>query len=330
MNTRYLAILLLVGATVSCDKVKSLATKAATAVNHKIASKAAAGETSTVDAELQKLVDQTPEGTLFRKDLPFPTHLEVRSTRCDEMDLRISESSAIEKRTEVVKGSQTTITKLERSGSQVRYTLELSSFALPAPAKPDGAKKTPDAQPPQVAPPVQPVIFRKSDKTWEAADSHSFRAAMLSQQLSPVFEQLLVENALATRPLWFAKRRFKIGDQLDVASDALPMLLTGNATGSFTLKLESFEPVEGHPCGVFSVTGDYSRKQFPDFEGNLTDQDVTIPSGKIWFSLLYPMILKEELATIQTSKSGTQGGSLKRGQGSVGISVTRAWKRLDP
>jgi hypothetical protein len=81
---------------------------------------------------------------------------------------------------------------------------------------------------------------------------------------------------------------------------------------------------------VFSVTGDYSRKQFPDFEGNLTDQDVTIPSGKIWFSLLYPMILKEELATIQTSKSGTQGGSLKRGQGSVGISVTRAWKRLDP
>ncbi len=58
---------------------------------------------------------------------------------------------------------------------------------------------------------------------------------------------------------------------------------------------------------MFSVTGDYSRKQFPDFEGNLTDEDVTIPSGKIWFSLLYPMILKEELATIQTFKSGGQG-----------------------
>jgi hypothetical protein len=86
--------------------------------------------------------------------------------------------------------------------------------------------------------------------------------------------------------------------------------------------------VKGHPCGVFSVTGDFSRKQFPDFDGNFTDEDVTIQSGKIWLSLIYPIILKEELDTIQSFKSGGQGGLVGRGQGTVKVSVEREWKAL--
>ena len=85
-----------------------------------------------------------------------------------------------------------------------------------------------------------------------------------------------------------------VGDQLAVSGDSLPMLVAGKGKGSLNLKLESFEAVAGHPCGVFSVSGTYSRKKFPDFEGNLTDEDVTIQSGKIWLSLIHPIVLKEE------------------------------------
>ncbi len=46
--------------------------------------------------------------------------------------------------------------------------------------------------------------------------------------------------------------------------------------------------VDGHPCAAFSVTGDYSRNQFPDFEGVFTDEEVTIESGKLWLSLIHP------------------------------------------
>lgn len=331
MNLRPAILLWFVLAAVSCDKVKSIAANASTAVKEKISRNAASGKASAqVDAELSKLVDQTAEGTVFRKDLPFPARLEVRTTSRHDLSGRFYQTSAIEKRTEGVKGTQLTITKLERTDGQVRYTREKSSFSLPLPNNPDGTKKPAAEAVEQLAPSIPPITFRQVGKTWQAGGHSDFRAAVLSKQLTPVFEQLLVENALAPRPLWFAKRRFKVGDELVVAGESMPMLLAGAAKGSFKLKLVSFEAVEGHPCGVFSVTGDYRRKQVPDFEGNLIDEDVTIQSGKIWFSLIYPVILKQEMDTIQSYKSGGQGGLVSRGQGARKVVETRAWKRLDP
>lgn len=330
MKTRYITIPLLALAFVSCDKARKIATKATSAVKHEIAARTGGSEPSKVDEELQKLVDQTPEGVIFRKDLPFPPHLEVRTTRSREMACRFFQSSAIEKRAATVNGTQVAVTKLERSGDQVRFTLEQSSFSVPSADDPDGEQKKISNPLEQVAPSTRPVTFTKSGNAWKTSDSDGFHAAVLSKQLTPVLDELLVENALAPHPLWFAKRRIKIGDELDVAAASLPMLVAGKAKGSLHLKLESIEGVGGHPCGVFSVTGDYSRKEFPDFEGNLTDEDVSIQSGKLWLSLLHPVILKEELDTIQTFKSGGQGNLSGRGQGTIKVSVKREWKALTP
>jgi len=330
MNTRIIASTLFALAFVSCDKAKDLASKASSAVKQEIAAKTGEGGSSKVDAELQQLVDQNPDGAVFRKDLPFPRRLEVRTTRSREISGRFYQASAIEKRTDTVKGTQITIAKLERADDEVRYTLEQSSFSVPTPDKPDATKQAIADPLEQVAPSTRPVTFRKTGKVWKSDDRDGFRAAVLSKELTPVFDELLIESALAPRTLWFAKRRMRVGDQLVVTGDSLPMLLAGRAKGSFALKLESFEPVEGHPCGVFSVTGDFSRKQFPDFEGDLTDEDVTIQSGKIWLSLVYPVILREELDTVQTFKSGGQGGLVGRGQGTVKLSVKRDWKALAP
>ena len=72
--------------------------------------------------------------------------------------------------------------------------------------------------------------------------------------------------------------------------------------------------------------GTSRASSFPDFNGSLTDEEVTIESGKFWLSLLYPLILREETNVIQTSSSGGQGGLSTNGRGSAKVSVIREWK----
>lgn len=324
----FAAVLALSLALTSCDKAKDLANKATTAVKDGITAKTGGVKASAVDPELQKLVDQTPEGAIFRKDLPFPQRLSVRTTARREMSARLYQTSAIGKRAETVKGTRISIFHLERAGNEVRHTLEQSSFSIPSPDKGDGATQNIADPLEQLAPSPKPVTFRKSGTSWTSDAKDGFRSIALSKQLTPVLDELLIENAISPRPLWFAKRRIKPGDQVPITGDSLSMILAGNAKGSLTLTLESFDAVDGHPCGVFTIAGDYSRKQFPDFDGNLTDEDVTIQSGKIWLSLIHPLVLREELETIQTFKSGGNGGASIHGQGSIKVSVKRNLKPL--
>ncbi len=311
---------------VSCDKAKDFANKAKNAMENQISENPASGGGATADPELQKLVDESPEGVIFRKDIPFPANLEVLATLREEIDTRIHQTSAIEARVIELKGTRLTVTKLERAADNVRYTLEQSSLTAPNTEDADAPPKAIVDPRAGTAPSNKPIVFRKSEGAWKASGTDGFRAAVLSREIAPVFNQLLEENALAPRSLWFGKRRFKPGDQIKVTGETLPMILTGKVSGSLVMTYEGADAVEGHPCGVFSVTGDFSRKKFPDFEGGLTDEDVTIESGKIWLSLLHPIILKHEFNMIQTIKSGGQGGSSERSQGKVKQTLTRAWK----
>ena len=350
-----LSLLILVSvALVSCEKVKTLADKASTAVKEQIDSKKKKAQAPTTESALQKLVDQTPEGVIFRKDLHFPEQLEVTVTRHREMSGRFSQASADEKQADVTNGTLTEITKVERMGNQIRV-MRLQSdgippgpfpSAVPEKEKPAGITKFSDRTKPAnkskpadsikdvstqaVTPASNTYTLRKSGKTWKSSDGGNMATAHLSKQLAPVFDQLLVESSVYTRRFWFAKRRLKIGDQLDISGEGLPMLKECANKGSFHLKLVALESVEGHPCGVFEVTGDYSCKQVPNFDGEFTDEDVSVQSGKLWLSLLYPIILKGELDTIQTLTSGANGGHGPHGQGAVKESFTHAWKVHGP
>ena len=330
-NKRLLLILISALSCTSCDKAKELAEKATHAVREQVAAQTGAGKDAAVDPELAKLADQTAEGVVFRKDLPFPWRIEITTTRRQEWSGRFYQSSAIERRVETLKGTRLTIDKYQRAGNEVRHTLEKSGFSIPSPDDPEGAKETLSDPLATIAPGNRTHIFRKSGNVWTADPSGGFRSAALAKDLSPVFDQLLIDNALAPRPLWFsAKKRFKPGDELTISGETLPMLIGGNATGNLHLKLESFDAVHGHPCAVFAVSGDYRRREAPDFEGIFTDEDVTIESGKLWLSIIHPIILKEELVTIQTVSSGSRGGQKSKGQGSIKISVELQWKALAP
>jgi hypothetical protein len=328
-TTRLIHTLLVTLSFVSCDKVKKITEQATHAVRDQVTAHTGPGKEQESDPELSKLVDRTPEGVVFRKDLHFPERIEVTTTRRQEWSGRFYQTSAIEKRVETLKGTRLNIDKLERAGDEVRHTVEKSSFSMPSPDDPDAAKESLSDPLAAIAPGNRTHIFRKAGKTWAADSSGGFRTAAIAKDLSPVLDQLLIENAIAPRPLWFSpKKRFKPGDELTVTGGTLPMLLSGNATGTLKLKLESFDAVHGHPCAVFSVSGDYRRKEVPDFEGIFTDEDVTIQSGKLWLSIIHPIILKEELDTIQTVSSGSRGGQKSRGQGSIKVSVERQWKTL--
>jgi len=307
---------------VSCEKVKTLADKASAAVKEQIDSKKKKGQVPTTESALQKLVDQTPDGVIFRKDLHFPEQLAVTVTRHREMAGRFSQTPAPEKLASDMNGTVTEITKVERMGNQVRVTRLQSDDIPPGPVPSTASDKA--------KPAAKPYTVRKSGKSWKSADGGNVATVNLSKRLAPAFDQLLVESAVYPRRFWFAKRRLKIGDQLDVSGEVLPMLRECATKGSFHLKLVALEPLEGHPCGVFDVTGDFSSKQFPNFDGTFTDEDVSIQSGKLWLSLLYPIILKGELDTIQTFTSGTNGGQISRGQGAVKDTFTHAWKVLGP
>jgi hypothetical protein len=332
MKTRFLIIPVITLASVACDRAKDFAERMTKSVKQEIAEKAGAtsDESTQADPELEKLVDQTDEGVLFRKDLPFPEKLEVQTTLRNEISGRFSHSSAIESEAGAMNGTQISILKLERSGDQVRYTLEQSSFAptLPkvAPGKKPDLKQTLN----DVAPAAKPVVFRKTGGKWQAEEGSGFHAASLSQDLAPVFDEVLIENALSPRPLWLSKRRVKIGETINLSGDYLAMVLSGETKGSLSMKLDAIGASNGHPCGIFSVTGDYNRQRLPDFEGNVVKESVTIQSGKLWLSLLHPVILKEELDTIQTIQSGNQGNKALRGQGSIKVSIDRDWKPLTP
>lgn len=328
MKLYYFPLSLLCLAALSCDKFKNLANKASSAIKGELPNNDDLSADTKPDPTLQKLVDQTPDGVIFRKDLPFPGKFEVNTTRTQELSQRLVQSSAIENQASVVKGTRTTVTRTERDGDQVRYRLIESTFAEPVIEQAKDSKEAKKPVVKQLAPPSKPVVFHKAGSVWKANNSEGFRAVSLSQNLSPVFDELLVDYALAPRSLWFGKKRFKLGDQLAVSDKSLPMLVAGNAEGTLTLTLKSFEAVKGHPCGLFEVTGNYERKQAPDFEGVLTDEEVAIRSGKLWLSLIYPLVIKEELDTIQSTRTGAQGNAVTRSQGSVKASVTREWKPL--
>jgi hypothetical protein len=312
MKLRILLIAALACAALSCDKARKVAREARAAVRAEIA--ADAGEKP--DPALEKLVDRTADGVRFRKDLPFPARLDVTTTRRLKLDVRTFRATALGKESGAIKATETSVTKLERAAGHVRYTPVSSATVAP------GAEEPAAAAP---AKPGEPRTYRKSGGKWHA-EGGGLLAPAATRDIAPVFEQLLIENALAPRKRWFGPKRWKPGDKMTLSGDSLPLLVAGGATGSLDLELESFEPVDGHPCAVFSVTGSYSRKNFADFESDFSDEEVTIQAGKFWLSLIYPAILREEAETIRTYRTGGRGDAGTRIQGQVGVSIVRAWK----
>lgn len=308
----------------SCEKARGIAGK----IGNTVGTGFRGGSTNSggpPDQELLKLVRQSPHGLVFRKDLPFPNHIVVRTTRKQTLDGRFFRTSALGNEASHVTGTQTTITKLQRNGDEIRYELEKSYFATPTGAK-FGKTEQESTHPLDLITADQsPKIFRRINDSWKADVSSGFRAALVSRQLAPFFEVLLTDAGLSPRKLWFSDSYLPLGHEIHVSSQTMPMLFSGNSSGALRLKLEELDAVSGHPCGRFSVTGTFTRKRFPDFDGNFTDEDITIQSGQLWLSLIYPLVLREEFQGIASFRTGGEGTPQSRGEGTLTHSLIRQW-----
>jgi hypothetical protein len=326
MNPRIIIILsCLPPLFASCDKAREIANDASAKVREKVSSAASATE-EPVDPELAKLVDRNDEGAVFRKDLPFPSRIGVNQTTTSDLQMRVFESSAIERRSSNVNGRMTGIEKIERHGDHIRHSRAEMRLTDPTAKDAEGKPKVLAENPLGTPGPGPQRVFHRRNGKWEADAGSGFAVTAQSKDLAPVLDTLLQEHGLAPRPQWFAKRRLRIGDELTLTGDTMPVLIGGGAKGALKLKLESFDAVSGHPCGVFTVTGDYSRRQFPSFDGVFTDEDVTIQSGKVWLSLIHPLVIRWEADTIRTTKTGTKGGQITQSQGTAKITLVREWK----
>jgi hypothetical protein len=113
-------------------------------------------------------------------------------------------------------------------------------------------------------------------------------------------------------------------------------MLTGNTlkildpydvSGRVTLRYEGEEAVGGHPCGVFSISGDMRVDNQLQVDGSHHDAEISITSGKIWASLLHPILLREEYDTVQTlvRREGKRGGPETKLQGGIHVKKCRNW-----
>jgi len=84
------------------------------------------------------------------------------------------------------------------------------------------------------------------------------------------------------------------------------------------------EAVDGHPCGRFAISGECSGYRRPFSRSDDSKAEMSITGGKIWMSLLHPLVLKQELDTVMTLSDKRNG--IDRAQGHVILKQSLAWK----
>jgi len=331
MKACFPLILLLCTAAASCDKIKDLAAQAQKKTQEKMekvtkTAPSTAKPVSTADMKLQAMVDQTTEGVVFRKDLPFPTKLEVsvieKQTYKNALTFSSSELGRQSTRTE---GVLTTDFSTKRMGNQLTITLGKKVITRNNPEKPD----EPITEVVQDGKAGKSIRLNLNGKNWQPETGADFHSRVWADQIRGHADELLIDAGVIPRSLWFGKKRLKIGDTVPLPQQNLPVLFHAHGTGQVTLVLLSIETINGHPCGVFSISGNYSSKNYQNVQGDKEDMEMTILSGKVWLSLLYPLVIQQELDTITTTSSSSDGGVSSRVQGNISYFREVAWKTLE-
>jgi hypothetical protein len=260
-------------------------------------------------------VDTAAEGVRFRRDLPFPTDLEVRVThRATFHNTRKIVTSALGTETTIANGAYELVGLFQRNGSELSLTIEKAGKVIDPKEAVEKAKASaggdPTAEPSKLA--GARVEFQQGQDGWRLADRKGpadFNLKILEQDLLPNLPGVLVQHGVVPRKQWFSSsRRWIAGDKLVLEGDSLGLLFENGASGKMTLTYEVSEALEGHPCGRFAVQGDVSIKNDTTLDGSSANGELTIQSGKVWCSLLHPLVLREEYQTVRTVSQGQGNG----------------------
>jgi len=324
--------LLALGLT-SCDKAK----KAVEAARDKIEGskdttqpKAPGGE---VESALVAQVDTAAEGVRFRRDLPFPSNIEVSVIeRVTFHNTRRIVTSALGTEKMVANGTFEVVGLFERKGPQVALTIEKMGPVIDPKEAVEKAKAKAEGAPPEEPLPMvgTRVEFVQTSNGWQLPPHKGpvdFNRKVLEQSLLPHLPNMVLQYGAMPRTQWFSSsRRWIAGDKLVLEGDSLALLFDVGTTGRVTLTYEVSEALDGHPCGRFTVQGDVSIRNELSLDGGSRSGELTIQSGKIWCSLLHPLILREEYQTVKTVTEGQGNGPKTKIQGAIDELRIRQWK----
>ena len=284
-----------------------------------------------VEDSLNALVIREGDGVKFRRDLPFPTRLEVRMVhQLDYRNVRIVERSALGKSSKGL--NQRTETEVFCGKNPGIFELKLEKAGRRMLAEGEDPTQILDEEPGwAVGLEGTSLQFALSEGGWRArydAGAVDFKKAVWADSLEGSVPQLMVETGGHPRVQWFSSSRvWRPGDQITLTGNTLKILDPFDVSGRVRLKFEGVEAVGGHPCGVFSVTGDMRVDDQLQVDGSHHDLDISVTSGKVWASLLHPVLLREEYETVQTmvQRQGKPGGPETSLQGAVGVMKSRNW-----
>lgn len=325
MNLRLLALVTATSLAVSCDRAREWWENAGRDGDSRVEFPDPGGD---VREDLARQVRRSSEGLVFRRDLRFPSRLEGRIAVTRRLEnVRVTETSALGRQDRTV--SQRTISEIDFAKASGRFSFTALRLGHPVATGDD------DSEAPAVEPKRREgrtLEFVLHSDRWEARRSSGdpdLATRIWADTLGPEVPRLLVHCGAYPRTQWFSSsRNWQPGDRLTLTGRTVNLLNPFDASGRLELVFEGEEAVGGHPCGVFSVTGDMTVRGETDFEGRQTDSDISISEGKIWASLLYPILLREEYRSVRTTTIGDRdsGAPETHSQGRVDLTISRVWQ----
>lgn len=284
----------------------------------------------SAEASMDAMVTRTDEGVSFRRDIEFPSKIQgVLSVTRELQGVRVMEGSALGNESKTLSGSFETRMLFTKGAGQFTMTLErVEQAAVEAGKKPE-VDATPLREKGREG---KALYFGVSEEGWYFKAPEGTREPDLESwaaELGGEFPQLLVDAGAHPRVQWFSPARvWRSGDRIVLAGNAVKLLDPFDSGGRVVLVFEGEEPIAGHPCGVFAVEGSYTVKDRLTAYGGREEAEVTITKGRIWASLLFPMLLREEYEVVETLTRKLGSGPEFQMQGGVKITRARAWASM--
>ncbi len=297
---------------------------------------------TAIDPALAKLVSKNKEGYLFRADIPFPPHLKVIVTEVTKlkkvrMAQRIGKETA---RTELTTRDDK-VMEYEMAGKAVRFTkakqvserklsdLErLQRLEAIAKAKEDGSEP-PETRDRKIDPlEGKAVQFNYDGKAWKAIPTKEFKTMAWGRGEEDRVAETLISNGLQPKPRWFGSKRIPLGHKVRLSGSSLDIVFEDVAKGHLDMEFKAVEGVHGHPCAAFDVTGSVELKPGTDDQGRATSGEATIEKGRIWFSLLYPVVLRMDLDRIVSYETRDKGQLIAQIQGKTSERIHSDWNAV--